>query len=486
MLVIELRFPAGRFHATPWGRNVNEGVVEWPPAPYRLARALIDAAKRRHPAWPDERMESILRCLSAPVSFLLPPATGAHTRAYLNSNQKDPQKKQKIFDAFVVVERKERTLMAFDTDAPESVRRDLDDLLGELNYFGRSESWVQARLLPGSESIAANCMAAGTLSGRTERVEVACLCNEAEYRDLPYLPETGKKKNRRTLSWMEAVCMSTADLLKDGWSHPPAQRTQTFGRPADALTTRPRARPTRPTAFRVARYALHSTVLPRVIETVSLAERLRAKLMGIHKRISGNDASAVSARFSGKGPGGTPDRGHNHIYILPLDEDGDGRIDHVIVRSDTPFDQAELQALDAMNRTWQPNGRPDLRLVLVRLADGDPLPSTARWISATPFVTARHHRRGRGDYLEWAKEEVRRECINHGIPVPVSIEPIDRTRTPGHAVRWMEFQRSRKGGRPLRGHGFALTFDDPVTGPFAIGSLAHFGLGTFVPENAEE
>ena len=41
MTVLELRFPAGRYHATPWGRHVNEGAVEWPPSPWRIVRALI-------------------------------------------------------------------------------------------------------------------------------------------------------------------------------------------------------------------------------------------------------------------------------------------------------------------------------------------------------------------------------------------------------------------------------------------------------------
>jgi len=30
-VTIKLNFPAGRYHATPWGRHVNEGVAEWPP-----------------------------------------------------------------------------------------------------------------------------------------------------------------------------------------------------------------------------------------------------------------------------------------------------------------------------------------------------------------------------------------------------------------------------------------------------------------------
>jgi len=46
MLIIELAFLNGRFHATPWGRHVNEGAPEWPPSPYRLVRALYDTWKR--------------------------------------------------------------------------------------------------------------------------------------------------------------------------------------------------------------------------------------------------------------------------------------------------------------------------------------------------------------------------------------------------------------------------------------------------------
>src|SRR5438552_4001703 len=60
MLVIELMFPAGRYHATAWGRHVNEGVPEWPPSPYRLIRALYDARKRKHADWAQSRVEAVL------------------------------------------------------------------------------------------------------------------------------------------------------------------------------------------------------------------------------------------------------------------------------------------------------------------------------------------------------------------------------------------------------------------------------------------
>ena len=491
MLVLELQFPAGRFHATPWGRNVNEGVVEWPPSPYRLARSLVDVCHRRRPDWSDERLGALLKPLAATPAFRLPPATAAHTRSFLSSNTKDPTAKQKVFDAFVVLDRHERLLAAFDCEIPDNVRDDLDDLLGELNYFGRSESWVRARVLESADGAEFNCgPSVAVQSGcRTERVEVACLRSETEYTALPNKPVPRKKgKGRKAgdagpLPWLDAIRLSTSDLLADGWSEPPAQKMLDLQRPADALKPRPRRRTGPSTSrFRVARYALSSTVLPGITKTVALAERIRSRLMGIHRHVVGGDPAAVSWRFSGKAPDGSPVKGHDHAFLLPLDEDGDGRIDHLMVCASEAFNASELDALDRLRAIWQPHGRPEIKLVLVSLSADLPWKPTTQWVSATPFVTTRHYRKGRGSYLDWLDGELRRECGYHGLPEPVSIEWIDRTQSEGHQFRWMEFLRSRKGDRPLRGHGCVLVFAEPVPGPFALGALCHFGLGSFMPE----
>ena len=230
MLVLEFQFPAGRYHATPWGRNVNEGEVEWPPSPYRLARALVDVCHRRRPDWPDERLAAVLRPLAAPPAFRLPPATASHTRSFLNSNLKDPTAKQKIFDAFVAVDRRERLLVAFDCHVPEDVKTDLGDLLGEMNYLGRSESWVQARVIESTDGAEFNCGMPGSVKtgDQAERVRVACLMSEQEYASLPGQPRRkskyeGKKANAsQPLSWLDAIRLSTTGLLTDGWSQPPA------------------------------------------------------------------------------------------------------------------------------------------------------------------------------------------------------------------------------------------------------------------------
>ena len=52
-ITLKLTFPAGRYHATPWGRHVNEGVPEWPPSPWRLLRALVAVWKRACPDLPE-------------------------------------------------------------------------------------------------------------------------------------------------------------------------------------------------------------------------------------------------------------------------------------------------------------------------------------------------------------------------------------------------------------------------------------------------
>ena len=59
MLALSFTFPAGRYHATPWDRHVNEGAVAWPhatawyvldPTGYEIEVALWDDDVVRFPA----------------------------------------------------------------------------------------------------------------------------------------------------------------------------------------------------------------------------------------------------------------------------------------------------------------------------------------------------------------------------------------------------------------------------------------------------
>lgn len=504
MIAVDLRFPAGHYHATPWGRNVNEGVPEWPPSPFRLARAVADAAFRRHPDWDEARLEAALRGLEHPAKFVLPPATSSHLRLYQRQGSKVLSDKKLVFDTFVAIEPDARVVALFDAALEEQAWRDLDELLQDINYLGRSESWVQAHLLPNPPASpppnayeCAPVSSASSLEGG-EVVRVACLRPADAYAALDPKPRagTGRRKrgqSGRPMTWVQALCLSTSQLLKEGWTMAPGMTELDFLLPERAL--RGRVKPRRfqlGARFTEARFGLYSSVLPRVVDAVPMAERVRRKLMGIHRKRMDGEPGRVSATFSGKTPDGRPAVGHRHAYLLSLDEDHDGRIDHLIVRAQEPFDETELAALDGLRSVWQPGGRPDIQLVLEALT-GEPRrgsPHLAsgvgrivarRWMSATPFVTRRHYRKGRGIYEEWVDQEIRRACRQHGLPEPVSLTFLEHTVHSGHPIRWMEFVRNRAGESPLGGHGRILTFAEPVAGPFAIGALAHYGLGLFIP-----
>src|ERR1039457_979841 len=103
MPVIEPQFPAGRSHATPWGRHVNEGAVEWPPSPWRLLRSLI--ATRYLKARAEVSEETLRACIASLAAqspyYYLPKATNGHTRHYLPIIEGKNEKTTKVFDTFI-------------------------------------------------------------------------------------------------------------------------------------------------------------------------------------------------------------------------------------------------------------------------------------------------------------------------------------------------------------------------------------------------
>lgn len=226
-------------------------------------------------------------------------------------------------------------------------------------------------------------------------------------------------------------------------------------------------------------YALSSEGLPLLVNTLDVAEQVRARLMGIHRQIAGG-AEFVSPRFSGKGSRGEPLRGHMHAYILPVDRNMDGRIDHLSVICKTGFNASEQAALYRLTRLkgcghqvqCVPISSGDLQKVCV---------SACRFVSATPFIPPRHYRRGRGEFSEWLKTELRRECRNHGVQDPIDIRIISSEHGTGLSLDWTQFRMSRKQDHRTMGYGFEIAFRELIDVPIAVGYGAHFGLGQFRP-----
>jgi CRISPR-associated protein Csb2 len=541
MVAMEFRFPAGRYHATPWNHHVNEGVVEWPPSPWRVLRAITATWHlKAHRDVGEDILVDLLTSLSEqPPNYHLPRATGAHTRHYLPQGaiEKGSEKTAKVFDTFLQLDADAVVRVVWpDLILSEDGRRGLSTLLERMSYLGRAEAWTDARLAEGSgleDGSMANVAplsAHGELRGDQELVRVLCPMREgdvaawraraaeieverrltekravAEAKGKDPARITLTKADRRAIeaalpaTLVDALCADTRVLHQHGWSGVPGARWVDYVRPKDMMSVdggarRPRQVATHPT---VARFAVASQVSPRLTEALSLSERLRVALMS---------RSTGAPVFSGRGPSGDLLQGNRHAYIVPEASGRHGRITHVTLYAPMGFDESARRALDGLRKVWGRGGH-DVQLVLLGVGQPDDFvgldvgagqcPLFARstvWVSMTPFVATRHpkvNHRGEpkvdenGMQIGSPRHDLVRLLGELGCPVPVSIEPIALTDLGGKRTPWLDFTtiRQRGGGRRSgsRGCGFRIVFAEAVAGPLVVGYAAHFGLGVFMP-----
>lgn len=456
MTTIELQFLASRYHGTGWGRHVNEGVPEWPPSPYRLIRALYDTWKRKCSHIAESKVQEVFGVLAKELpNFYLPSAVAAHTRSYLSANSPDASDKNLVFDAFISVARDSRCWVEWPVELTAEQRSILTELLAGLNYLGRSESWISARL--GRRGEGRECRPA--LPGsKGEITYVACPVGANEYK--------GKKK------WLDAVAYSSNEVLKEKLSGPPAMRSVPYSIERGAVTT---WLPTwkRPgLSVSAAVLGLQAPVLPRITDAIWIAERFRGRLM----RYFENLRLPIPALVHGKDENGQPLRDHSQLFILPQASKL-GRVDalYVFTKSPQGFGRELRDAIAAVRGlAWM----DEIRVTPVWVGsatDQSFRPKVRVVISTTPFVTVRHWRRGRGTIDEFLQGEVMRECDHHKLPRPRTVTPVELVR----GVNPVRFRKHRDGDPSRKGYGFQLEFDEPVMAPFSLGYGCHFGLGQF-------
>lgn len=537
MIRIELCFLAGRYHATAWGTHVNEGVVEWPPGPWRICRALLAVWHRKCAAEiPEESIESLIeRLASALPAYSLPPCEGAHSRHFMPVIEGAAEKRTKVLDTFhqlgpSAVAGAETTkarsiIVHWPVDLGEEERRTLANLLESLNYFGRAESLVEARLLADSASAPGpNVTVVGLdrfheLQKDEELVEVMAPTPAEEYQQWQQtLPKAKKKspKSQKTEpapSLRRALEVDTDDWRNAGWSRPPGARWIGYLRklpPASApLRRRSQTHRESPT---VARYAIASSVLPRIRDSLRLTEPVHDYLLKVAQNLRARTPEFFPeesiALIRGTDRDRNPLHGHGHAYLLPECDD-QARIRFLTVYIREGF-SAELQRVfERLTRLEDRHHRKafgELRFVLIGLGRPKdfggldhvagmslPLAESQLWRSLTPFVPTRHAKRRKGavDPAEEARrdlERLLRAAAPGGVPLPVeAIEPENELpKWVGRKWAWRHFRTCRERGTGAkagnRGYGFRIRFSQPVRGPLAFGYGAHFGLGLFVPE----
>ncbi|OPY49063.1 MAG: CRISPR-associated protein, family (Cas_GSU0054) [Methanosaeta sp. PtaU1.Bin112] len=529
MLAIEIRFPAGKYHATPWNRQVNEGAVEWPPSPWRILRALISTWYHKLQAEIDEEtIRKIIEKLGALPQYFLPEASLGHTRHYMPLYR---QATTMVIDTFAAIEHESRLIIEWpQVDLSIEEISALSKLLDRIGYLGRAESWIEARLAEGPQ-VQANCIPLkddSSLQGGFEGIQTLAAMPSQEYlvwrekevearvsRRLAELGNASKLK-KKDLDKIEeglpanlfsALHADTGNLKKAGWSQPPGSVWVFYARPRSSFEVIPRAAERNLTRNNptVARFAVASQVPPRLTDALSFSERIHLAL------VSRSNGSSV---FTGCDESGKPLDGHRHASILcesnlGLGKGHRGEITHVVVHAPMGFELRERRALDSLTAVWGHGGH-DIQLILLGVGQPEDfagfdeskgespmLAKSNRWISRTPFISTRHPKATKtgvpklddnGLQIGSAEHELRRLMMLNNFPAPISVEPVPSTDLAGHETRWLKFLRERNHGNGRReasgyGYGFRIKFPEKVQGPIALGYGAHFGLGLFIPDS---
>lgn len=510
MLAISLTFSAGRYHATPWGRHVNEADVAWPPDPWRFTRALIATWHRKldHRRYPRERLEALLGRIgdADPPQFRLPEnVIHAHTRHYVPTRG---DKRTLIFDAFVRVCPDDPIIIAWPQLELSNEQQDLlDSLLEALGYFGRAESWVHAERRAWTDGY--NCLPTesevDTESGEVgEIVRLLAPLPPQRYAEFRAEQISSRKKLPKKIAktlpenWMDALSLDTGDLQAAGWNLPPAARWVSYRRPLHALKaiatkTAPR-RPARKTqsAITTARFAVYGKPLPRVQDAVRLGEALRLAAMGRAKRLFGQDGipGELSGHELGEG------NRHGHAFWLP-DPNEHGEVTHLLVHAPDGLGSDAIRVLTELRSLRRDEGEP-LRLMLEGCGQAQlfgkltALTGEATvWRSVTPYLHPWHLKKPQirtPQALHQAiLEQLRREwhARSPGLPEIVDCSELPDVDFNGRRLRALHYHRFRRkhGLRQpdTQGRLVELRFEAPVRGPLSLGFACHFGLGLFSP-----
>ena len=460
--VLRLEFPWGRYHATPWGRNVNEGLPEWPPSPWRVLRALVASWKTRCPNLPSEDVGAALGRLAGAPTIHVPTMKPAHLRHYMPQISHRSVGKRSTtltLDSFAVMSPTAPIFIEWDVDMVPAARKALDEMALGIPYLGRSESICNVALVDYVEDRAPVSWRPAAKGDRTD-AEILCASQPLELSDLMQSPDS-VRRNRR--------------LFPTGSRLVPYRKTKLVRAPATVDDWRP--------AHAAVRFAVHPRPRPRLADAVVAGELLRRTSLSKH--------GAPSATLSGKRSTGERQLGrHEHAHYISLpDQDRTGAsspIASLLVWAPGRLSGDEFAALAQVE--WlragpAVSGFPDLAVAVEGFGDvGEIAPEivgpSSVWISCTPFAPGRRPSR-RTTWPDHVAAEIERELTMYrDYPSPASVEVVD-----GDARRYRRYRLPPK--ERLVNSRYAsmvqIRFANPVEGPIALGSLSHFGLGLFRP-----
>jgi len=254
-----------------------------------------------------------------------------------------------------------------------------------------------------------------------------------------------------------------------------------------AVLARVRRRPAA-SAATTARFALYARPLPRIEDAVRVGEALRLTVMGVARRMCGEDAIPPELSGHDLGEGNK----HGHAFWL-ADPSPRGEVTHVLVHAPCGLSAAAIHVLSAIRSVKRDEGEP-LRLMLEGVGRAElfaaltPLAAeSAVWRSLTPYLHPWHLKRPETRSPEALHaailDQLRREwsARGDGRPEIVDFRELPDCNFDGRRLRALHYHRFRRKRGLVQpdtlGRLIELRFAAPVRGPIALGFGCHFGLG---------
>jgi len=425
MISIEIEFLSGVAHLD--GRAAGRyGQPEYPPHPDRLFQAMVAAWGRNGCDQSERASLEWLERQDAPGIFASATSDRPTLKVFSPTNDKLKLERNKELLQSSTVPDVPFVTYIWDADLPEELRVELDSLLQRVTYVGRSESLVRARVVEGGEP---------------------SLIPDDEFGDiLMRVPHTGRLAELVDAfeNGIRPVAAGWSGYRKPGVRHSSGEWSKLL--PFEVVG---------PVDLQ------HCVRLSRAVRTCLLS----ACPDPIPAWISGHDDTGDRLRDS-------------HVGIVPLANVGhrhaDGKvlgIGILIPKGISSEDQ--LRAFSDFCKEPQRIGH---HITLQRVASARLTTSAARWTkpsrhwgTITPIACSRWAKKGE------VADVVIRDIKHAGLPIPSRI--ITSRTSP---VQGGHYGRIDEAPKRFRTHA-TICFEDPVSGPIAIGAGRYLGMGFCAP-----
>ena len=472
MIHIKVEFHTHQYQACAWGNHHSEGVIDWPPAPWRILRAIVAGsyAVNLQPKYL-EALKGVLHKLAADLpSYTLPPVT------YIQHRSPRPQVNLKtakvgpgktLYSAGLLMSADQRVLyIQWPIEITEVEELVLNLCLAGLTYFGRKES-----------------------------VATVSLAEEAP--DPNSSPDA--QGNR-----IVAIPDQTLDQ-EDLWQALNLSAHENYGINRTAIFPGVRQATyrveTRQPQIRQEVWPVQHTVTLSVMASPRLPFHLGLKLTHrLHQRLISHCSIPV---FTGQELG-EPSKTHDHTIFQCIPDQSGRYVEQVRLYSHSGYGP---EALTVISQCYTLPGVARGYTVSLSMSDLGAEPEKSdRWRSHTPFYLSRfpavrrgkprmvteHYQKDGPEYqvlkfiqfLPWLNlqgeptyqehEEGLAIYFEGEIAAVASCEPFPKF------WEWeSECRQGKKVGRI--GYNVQLWFSQPVSGPIVLGYAAHYGLGSLVP-----